>query len=66
MNPNYTDLNHWSSLLDMLLYLENRKVLNLNRDTLKNNSKNLRGYIEGLIGDWKKAQEQEYRELTKD
>ena len=66
MNPNYTDLNHWSSLLDMLLYLEGRKVLNLNRDTLKNNSKNLRGYMEGLISDWKKAQEQEYRELTKD
>ena len=66
MNPNYTDLNHWSSLLDMLLYLENRKVLNLNRNTLKNNSENLCKYIEGLISDWKKAQEQEYRELTKD
>lgn len=59
----FTNLNRGVNQLDFLVYLEDKGILTLNKQTLREHKDGLLDFIDTLIKDWKEYQEYEFNEI---
>ena len=61
----FTDLNKGVNLLDFLIYLDNKRIVSLNKEELRSHKDNLLPFINELIKEWKVSQQYEFEEIQK-